>query len=60
MMGLHMEGHLIGATKMCEGFTWRLTGNMTKKVYKLHVECHKKFEWGAVLWIKIGGVKNVC
>ena len=30
-MGLHMEGHLIGVTKTCEGYMWRLTRNMTKK-----------------------------
>ena len=26
-----MEGHLVGATKMCEGYIWRLLGNATKK-----------------------------
>ena len=31
MMGLHMGGHVVGATKTCEGYTWRLTRNATKK-----------------------------
>ena len=31
MMGLHMEGHLKGMTKTCEGYMWRSTGNATKK-----------------------------
>ena len=31
MMGLHVEGHYIGVTKMCEGYTLRSTGNMTEK-----------------------------
>ena len=31
MMGLHMEGHLVGVTKMHEGYMWRLTANATKK-----------------------------
>ena len=37
MMGLHVEGHLLGATKTCEGYTWRLTGNVTKK--------HTSYTW---------------
>ena len=31
MMQLQVEGHLVGVTKMCEGYMWRSTGNMTKK-----------------------------
>ena len=31
MMGLHVEGCLIGVTKMCEGYMWRSTGNTTER-----------------------------
>ena len=62
-----MEGHLIGATRTHEDYTWMLIGNMTKE--------HTSYTWnvtrnlnlnfienthphpGVVLWIRIGGVK---
>ena len=31
MVGLHLEGHFIGETKMHEGYAWRLTRKVTKK-----------------------------
>ena len=40
-MGLHMEGQFEGATKMCEGYMWRLMRKHDQKVYKVHVESHK-------------------
>ena len=62
-----MEGCLIGATKMHEGFMWRSTGNMTKKCtsYTWKVTRNSNLNFikithphpGVVLWIRIGGVK---
>ena len=39
-----MEGQMVSMTKMHVGYMWRLIRNVTE-MYKLHVECHKKFEF---------------
>ena len=62
-----MEGHLVGATKMCEGYTWRSIGNATKEDtsyswniainLKLNFVEHTRLHPWVVLWIRIGGVK---
>ena len=51
MMGLHMEGHLIGVTKMCEGYMWRLIGNVTEK--------HTSYTWNITRNSNLNFVKNL-
>ena len=45
-----MEGHLIGATKMCEGYTWRSTGNVTEK--------HISYMWNVARDLNLNFVEN--
>ena len=49
-MGLHMEGHLIGVTKTHEGYTWRLTKNMTEK--------HTSYIWNVPRNLNLYFIKN--
>ena len=44
-MGLHMEGHYLGVTKMHVGDTWRSTGNVTEKCTSNTWNIIKKFEF---------------
>ena len=70
MVGLHVEGFLIGATKMCEDYTWRLIGNATKEhtSYMWNITRNSNLNFvknthphpGVVRWIRIGGVKHMC
>ena len=64
---LHVEGHFVGVTKTCEGYTWR---PIKKQRRGVQVTCgtlkksNLKFvkisstPW-QVLWIRIGGVNLV-
>ena len=48
---VHMEGCLIGVTKIHGGYTWRLTGNATKK-------CTSN-TWNIARNLKLNFVKNL-
>ena len=59
------DAHLVGATKVREDYTWRLTGNVTEEhtSYTWNVAMNLNFTRphpGMVLWIRIGGVKHMC
>ena len=45
-----MEGCPIGATKMCEGYMWRSTRNMTEK--------HTSYTWNVTGNLNLNFIKN--
>ena len=51
MMGLHMEGCLIGVTKTQEGYMWRSRRNVTKK--------HTSYMWNITRNSNMNFVKNL-
>ena len=50
-MGLHVEGHLVGATKMCEGYMRRSTGNTTEKC--------TSYTWNVTRNLNLNFIKNL-
>ena len=46
-----MEGNLVGVTKTCEGYTWRLTGNVTEK----NTSC----TWNIAINLNLNFIKNL-
>ena len=44
-MSLHVEGHFVAATKMCEGYTWKVDWETLKCIQVAHGRSQKfKYE----------------
>ena len=51
MMGLHVEGYVIGVTKTHEGYMWRSTKNATEK--------HTSYTWNVARNLNLNFVENL-